>query len=504
MDRVINIKVGGYHLTKDNNVAGVRGEGNVQYLRITFDENWDKFAKTITFYDAQGNNPVKRTQGVDLIEDITTDARTYLTPIPPEPMAIAGNLTFVIDGYYEGTRQRSISDELIIKDAPITDNANEPTDITPTQAEQLQGQIDYIKDNIQEAVIAKEGAEEARNEAEHYADRANNSAKSAEGFSQNAFSDANMAITAADKAMEYAGKSKEYYQQAQEAISYAPYIEDNGNWFVWDALNGCYVDTGTRGQAGSEVYVGDNPPDSADVIIDPNGESALYAPYIGENGNWYTFNPETQTFTDSGVSANGKKGDAYILTDEDKTEIGDEVSAEIEAELNDVLDKIIDIQDELNETDADIEEALKGKVDKEEGKGLSTNDFTDEYKFRIDNLDSNLSTYLGFINSRIADLEDSVYQAPITTIPTTLSPNKQYNFGEVTELALAFPMEAEDGDVIYATFMTGETATALTIDTTNTCDIEFVPEPHTGYEVFGKFNGSIWIVNYSEYTVSEG
>lgn len=106
--------------------------------------------------------------------------------------------------------------------------------------------------------------------------------------------------------------------------------------------------------------------------------------------------------------------------------------------------------------------------------------------------------------TNIENLENRVFQTPITIIPTTLEPNKQYNFGEVTELALAFPTVANDGDVIYATFMTGETATALTIDTTNTCDIEFVPEPHTGYEVFGKFNGLIWIVNYSEYTVSEG
>lgn len=136
----------------------------------------------------------------------------------------------------------------------------------------------------------------------------------------------------------------------------------------------------------------------------------------------------------------------------------------------------------------------------------------------IDNLPTNFES----INNKIALIDNSVtdeqyptatavkdyvinkvFPPPITTIPTTLTPNKQYNFGEVTELALAFPTVAEDGDVIYVTFITGETATALTIDTTNTCDIEFVPEAHTGYEVFGKFNGSIWIVNYSEYTVSE-
>ena len=110
MDRIINIKVGGNYLSKDSKNAGVSGEGNVTKLRITFDEGWDGYTKTVTFWDARGNNPVKRIEGIDLIEDITKDTRTYLTPIPPEPLAIAGELTFVIDGYAEGKRQRSISD----------------------------------------------------------------------------------------------------------------------------------------------------------------------------------------------------------------------------------------------------------------------------------------------------------------------------------------------------------------------------------------------------------
>lgn len=92
---------------------------------------------------------------------------------------------------------------------------------------------------------------------------------------------------------------------------------------------------------------------------------------------------------------------------------------------------------------------------------------------------------------------------PIEIVPTTLASNKQYNFGERDNLNLAFPTQAIDGDVIYLTFKSGNTPTALTIDTTNTCDIECIPEANTGYEIFGKFNGEIWIVNYSEYTVSE-
>lgn len=98
---------------------------------------------------------------------------------------------------------------------------------------------------------------------------------------------------------------------------------------------------------------------------------------------------------------------------------------------------------------------------------------------------------------------DLLYPTPIKVIPTTLESNQKYNFGEVAELNLAFPTDANDGDVIYLTFKSGATATNLTIDTTNTCDIEVIPETNTGYEIFGMFNGSIWIINYSEYTVSE-
>lgn len=118
--------------------------------------------------------------------------------------------------------------------------------------------------------------------------------------------------------------------------------------------------------------------------------------------------------------------------------------------------------------------------------------------------------YVWVLDAQIDNVEakadyiiDFVKALPIKTIPTTLEANKKYNFGEVAELNLAFPTDANDGDVIYLTFTSGATATNLTIDTTNTCDIEVIPETNTGYEIFGMFNGSIWIINYSEYTVSE-
>lgn len=301
MDRIINIKVGGSHLSKDSKNAGVRGEGNVTRLRITFDNGWDGYAKTVTFFDARGNNPVKRLLTIDTIEDIVKDERTYIISIPQEPLAIAGEIAFVIDGFYgefvkngdgeyeiaytdRNKRQRSLEDKLIVKDSPDTDSAKEPTDPTPTEPEQWQQQIDSLKGDIKNAVIAMNSAKSSEEEA-----------KKSELI-----------------AFESASQAKESADKAEKAVGKTSYIGLNGNWFAWDSDTEAFYDTMIKAQAGSTVYVGDNPPEDAEVWVDPDEKGGTYNPFIGENGNWYTFNPETQTFTDSGVKAKGDKGEQGI------------------------------------------------------------------------------------------------------------------------------------------------------------------------------------------------
>lgn len=329
MDRIINVKVGGNHLSKDSKNAGVRGEANVTRLRITFDEGWDGFAKTVTFWDAQGNNPVKRIQGVDLIEDIVNDQRTYVTPIPKEPLAIAGELTFAIDGYIDGKRQKSVADKLVVKDSPNSDDATQPTDPTPTQAEQLQGEIDRMFSEIHLAVEAKESAEQAQAMAKE------NEATSREE---------------AAKALESATYAQFYANQAQDAVGKNSYIGVDGYWYSWDSPHSMFVNTWVKAQAGSTVYCGDNPPIEAEVWIDPDGESPVCAPYIGANGNWYAWSTETNSFADTGVKAHGKgeKGDTPVKgvdywNDEDKAEINtyiDEQTAIIRTDLEGIQQQI--------------------------------------------------------------------------------------------------------------------------------------------------------------------
>lgn len=98
---------------------------------------------------------------------------------------------------------------------------------------------------------------------------------------------------------------------------------------------------------------------------------------------------------------------------------------------------------------------------------------------------------------------DAILAPPIKEFPTILSPNKSYNFNEVPS-KIEFSSIANNGDVIYLTFMVGNESPTIEFITTNTSDYELIPEINTGYEIYAKFNGTVWIVGYSEFTVPEG
>lgn len=164
MDGIINVRINGNHLTKDSRRAGVQHEGNATKLCIEFDKSWEDLAKVVTFWNARGDHSVKVVLTTNLVIDLTADDWKYLCPIPPEAMTDAGSMTFVVDGYATKTdaegnvthaeRHRSISDALEVISAPYDPDADESVDPTPTQAEQLQVQIDTIRDTIQNAELS--------------------------------------------------------------------------------------------------------------------------------------------------------------------------------------------------------------------------------------------------------------------------------------------------------------------------------------------------------------
>ena len=167
MDEIINIKVNGNSVTKDYNVAGTQYEANRTKLRISFSENWSGYAKSVTFWNAVGENPVKILLGTDLLENILENDSVYIVPIPGEAMTEGGKCSFVIEGAKDGVNARTVEDSLKVLYSPKADNAGQAVDPTPTQAEQLRAEMDAVMDDIasakEAAIEASDAVEEVRN-----------------------------------------------------------------------------------------------------------------------------------------------------------------------------------------------------------------------------------------------------------------------------------------------------------------------------------------------------
>lgn len=250
MDRTINVKISGQYVSKSSDKGGVQGSGNVDHIRITFGEEWDGYAKTATFWNANGENPVKVIIGADKLENVQSDPRTYILDIPAEPQEFEGEFTVVIDGYLDGKRGRSEAFTLEVPWAPSTDNAGEPTDPTPSQAEQLQQEIEKIIPSMQ--VVATEakswavggtGSREGEDtdnskyyagEAEKHSVSSAESAKNAEDSAESANLSASAASSSAAAAASSAGaasnsaaSASQSASNAQESESEAKKSEDN-------------------------------------------------------------------------------------------------------------------------------------------------------------------------------------------------------------------------------------------------------------------------------------
>ena len=179
--REIKLTVRGDTVQASQYLAGVRGSANATTLVITFDESWDGYAKKIVFWDALDQNEVTRILTADLLVDRKNDIRTYQTTIPGEALAVAGECLLVIEGWKDGSRLRAIPLRLVVEDAP---SSAAPADPTPTQAEQLQVQIDTLLDDMvaceNRAAVSENNAAKSADDAERAKDDAQEAQRAAE------------------------------------------------------------------------------------------------------------------------------------------------------------------------------------------------------------------------------------------------------------------------------------------------------------------------------------
>ncbi|MBE6961278.1 MAG: hypothetical protein E7445_02360 [Ruminococcaceae bacterium] len=329
MDKIIEIKINGSHLTRDSQTAGVQHEGNAAVLRMEFDPGWDGFAKTVTFRNALGENPVKRILTADLLEDITKSTRVYLCPIPPEAMTEAGKLSYIVDGMADGVRRRSVEDRLKVLPAFDAPEAVESADPTPTQAEQLQGQVDAMVEKLQEGIAASGLAVVSAGAAADSERNAEISARAAAASARTAAASQQLAEDARSAAVAAVGKTS--------------YIGGNGHWFEWDSTAGTFVDSGVAatgpagadgrdgidgakgdkgdpGEPGEKGERGEKGDPGADGAKGDKGEKGDTgekgddgkSPYISFDGKWHEWDSAQGAFVDTGVTAKGEKGDSGL------------------------------------------------------------------------------------------------------------------------------------------------------------------------------------------------
>ncbi len=133
----IYIKAEGFRLVPDWAVAGTRGSYGVSRLIFEFSDNWDGLYKTVTFF------PGGREGGVKLIMNDNTAI------IPPEVLSVAGNSTFVVDGFREGVKLISLVGRLRVVDT-ATPGGVDSVEPTPSELEQLRLSIGNLEKEAKE------------------------------------------------------------------------------------------------------------------------------------------------------------------------------------------------------------------------------------------------------------------------------------------------------------------------------------------------------------------
>ena len=284
MDRKIVVDVNGSYLRKDNKIAGVQGEGNSTYLNLIFDEGWSGLAKKITFWNSKGMNPVEITLTTDHLTNMSTSLFDYTVPIPPEPLEFDGEMEYVIDGYKDGVRVRSLADKMVVKYAPVANNAGTPTDPTPTQAEQLQKQIDTMLGDMQTERIKAETAASTSQQAAETSVLAKGSAESA----------AQTATTKAGEASDSASAAKTSEENAKQSETNAKASEESAANYAQTATNKALE----AKQALEETITAKNSAESAKTVAETARDEALTAKTAAE-----TAQSTAETARDESVSA---------------------------------------------------------------------------------------------------------------------------------------------------------------------------------------------------------
>lgn len=182
MTRTIPLKIQNEYIAGDKVLIGAAGSHNDVVLRMEFSPLWEGLTKTVQFRDALGETTIEVLLTADMLE--ADDTSVYLVPVPNGAKKYAGEMTLCVKGATvagekETRATTAVYGRFTVGESKWDTSAEAEQDVPPTQAEQLQRQIDAVLGTINGAAASANAAAASAQSAAKSAAAAADSEKSA-------------------------------------------------------------------------------------------------------------------------------------------------------------------------------------------------------------------------------------------------------------------------------------------------------------------------------------
>lgn len=181
MTRTIPLKIQNEYIAGDKVLIGAAGSHNDVVLRMEFSPLWEGLTKTVQFRDALGEKTIETLLTADLLEKNSTTV--YMVPVPNGAKKYAGEMTLAVKGAAvsgdkETRATTAVHGAFTVGESKWDTSAETEQDVPPTQAEQLQRQIDAVLGTINGAAASANAAAASAQSAAESADTATSAARS--------------------------------------------------------------------------------------------------------------------------------------------------------------------------------------------------------------------------------------------------------------------------------------------------------------------------------------
>ena len=287
MTRTIPLKIQNEYIAGDKVLIGAAGSHNDVVLRMEFSPLWDGLTKTVQFRDALGEKTIETLLTAELLEKNSTTV--YMVPVPNGAKKYAGEMTLAvkgaaISGNKETRATTAVHGAFTVGESKWDTSAETEQDVPPTQAEQLQSQIENVLATI---LDARKAATEAAKSAEGAAlsqSRAQTSEQYAGEYAQGAALSQSRAQTSEQYAGEYAqgaaNSAASASSSATAAASSATAAKASENAAQSWAVGG----TGTREgeDTNNAKYWAEQAQQSVVGVVSFNGRAGSVVPQAGD------------------------------------------------------------------------------------------------------------------------------------------------------------------------------------------------------------------------------